>query len=293
MKYDCEIVQDLMPLVLDGIASDKSVKLVNEHTQECVICSRFYESLSHDIHINAVVDMNEQTLYESESITTYGKRIKKRRIMTIIAVALGIVILLIVQAIIILGSVGALSFFGKEYRTTDPAQYGIYRGHISNEASGMFSNLLIFPSKLPGSAHIEDYYYYCSDKGLDSSYQIILEYSLSAEDFQKEKQRLSNLSITYKDKTNKVLYDTTGFNYPAYVTVFNDNETYEYALLDTAKNRIIYVFSQFQDLDESQLDKNYLPSEISVSGSPGYSMYYFPSVADNGSRVKPQLNKKD
>lgn len=291
MKYDCEIIQDLMPLVIDGIASEKSVKLVNEHKQECMTCSSYYDNLSHNIHINS--DMDEQKVRESEHVTTYGKRIKKRRIKIIIAVVLGIVGLLILQAIVIFGSMGALSFFGKEYKTTDPAEYGIYSGHISNEASGMFSHLLIFPSELPGSAQIEDYNYYCSDKGLDSSYQMILEYSLSAEDFQKEKQRLSTLSVTYKDKTNKVLYATTGFDYPAYVTVFNNNETYEYALLDAANNRIICVFSQFQNLEKGQLDENYLPSESFVTSNPGYSMYYFPSAAGNGSWVKPELNKKD
>lgn len=291
MKYDCEVIKDLIPLVLDGIASEKSVILVNEHKQECLACSSYYDSLSHNININGNIDTDEQKLLESGLVTDYGRRIKKRRIMTIIAVASGIVVLLILQAIIILSSIGVFPFFDKEYKTTDPAQYGKYNGHISNEERGMFSHLLIFPQELPGSAKIDDYYYYCSDKGLDSSYQIILEYSLSAEDFKKEEQRLSNLSVTYKDETNKVRHDTTGFRYPAYVTVFNNNETYEYALLDAENNRIICVFSQFQSLEDGRLDEDNLPFEFSVSNNPGYSMYYF--LTGDGTSVMPDISEKD
>ncbi len=42
MKNDCNIVRDLMPLVIDGVASDESRKLVAEHVWQCETCSKVY-----------------------------------------------------------------------------------------------------------------------------------------------------------------------------------------------------------------------------------------------------------
>ena len=35
MKKDCEVVRDLMPLVLDDVASDGSKHMVSAHVQTC------------------------------------------------------------------------------------------------------------------------------------------------------------------------------------------------------------------------------------------------------------------
>ena len=39
MKNNCDIVQDLLPLYLDGICSEGSRKFVEEHISECEKCS--------------------------------------------------------------------------------------------------------------------------------------------------------------------------------------------------------------------------------------------------------------
>ena len=38
MKINCDVIMDLIPLVNDGVASEESKKLVNEHCQECEKC---------------------------------------------------------------------------------------------------------------------------------------------------------------------------------------------------------------------------------------------------------------
>ena len=35
MNKDCEIIQDLMPLVIDGVSSEKSREAVEAHVKEC------------------------------------------------------------------------------------------------------------------------------------------------------------------------------------------------------------------------------------------------------------------
>ena len=40
MKYPCELIRDLLPFVADGICSDASKKVVEEHLAECEACRR-------------------------------------------------------------------------------------------------------------------------------------------------------------------------------------------------------------------------------------------------------------
>lgn len=44
MKMNCNIIQDLIPLVNDGVASQDSEQLVLEHCQECEECSSLLDN---------------------------------------------------------------------------------------------------------------------------------------------------------------------------------------------------------------------------------------------------------
>ena len=48
MKISCNIAKDLMIPYLDGICSDESVKLVDEHIRECSECREYLENISSD-----------------------------------------------------------------------------------------------------------------------------------------------------------------------------------------------------------------------------------------------------
>ena len=45
MKKDCEVVRDLMPLVLDDVASDGSKHMVSAHVQTCAECAAYMNCL--------------------------------------------------------------------------------------------------------------------------------------------------------------------------------------------------------------------------------------------------------
>lgn len=42
MKNECNIVRDLMPLVIDGVASEESTQMVAEHVKDCEPCTKVY-----------------------------------------------------------------------------------------------------------------------------------------------------------------------------------------------------------------------------------------------------------
>lgn len=46
MKTSCEIIQDLIPLVKDQVASPASIKLVEEHIRDCDDCKQDLETLA-------------------------------------------------------------------------------------------------------------------------------------------------------------------------------------------------------------------------------------------------------
>lgn len=51
MKYDCDLIKDLLPLYHDKATSDSSSKVVEEHLNECDECRRFYQEVKKTTNI--------------------------------------------------------------------------------------------------------------------------------------------------------------------------------------------------------------------------------------------------
>lgn len=200
-------------------------------------------------------------------------------------------------AFIIVGSIIALllSFVifmwlcitgGFPTKTSNINDYGTFKNFKG------YSNLYIFPKEMPASAKIDSYYYYYRDTIFDPTCQIYLEYSLSKEDFDAEVSRLSNISETfenenYKDVENKIVYDTTNFAYPAYVTIFHNNHCNEYALIDEEEHKIICVFTQFIQNDDVKFNKKYLPKDYGKEQSSGSFNIYYSYSGDGSGYFEP------
>ena len=188
-------------------------------------------------------------------INTYGdEKYKKNIKISLIIVSTIIVILLSVIIFTWLCITG-----GFPTKTSNINDYGKFK-----DFNG-YSNLYIFPKNMPSSAQIDSYYYYYRDTMFDPTCHIYLEYSLSKDYFNAEVSRLSNISETfenenYKDIENKIVYNTSNFIYPAYITIFNNNHCYEYALIDKENFKIICVFTQFINYNDVKFDKKYLPT---------------------------------
>jgi hypothetical protein len=177
----------------------------------------------------------------------------------------------------------ALSGCGNEaYSTSDIADYGVYTSHIENEAEELASSrshLFVFPKELTDTHEVENFYYSCSSGSFDNAYQLFLAYTLPQDEFEAEVKRLAELEVTYGGVTNKVIYDTTSFNYPAYVTAFSKYGDYEYVLIDEENLRLICILSCVANIDNMPMDKGYLPQDSSdyenLDGRNGYSIYSF------------------
>ena len=95
MKFQCEIIEDMLPLYKDGICSGASARMVEDHLKECPECSRKMEMLNNTAFEDMIMRERETV------ITSQSKYFKKRsaKIGSIIAAvfALPILICLIVD----------------------------------------------------------------------------------------------------------------------------------------------------------------------------------------------------
>ena len=114
---------------------------------------------------------------------------------------------------------------------------------ISTYSGDLDSNLSIFPDENIVTDENSNYIASFSTGMFDTDATMILECEFSSEQFDREIARLENLQMVIRsgseEYTNKVLYDTSSYNYPAYITIDGFGSTYEYALVDSENNKIV------------------------------------------------------
>ena len=73
MKLSCKVIEDMLPMYYDGVCSDESATLVEEHLKECPQCSRVLADLRSDI------DIPEKTVDDLKPLESIQKKWKKRK----------------------------------------------------------------------------------------------------------------------------------------------------------------------------------------------------------------------
>ena len=105
MKYECEMIADLLPLYKDGACSDASAKAIEEHIKHCPKCADFLLELQ-DTSIDMMMQRERDNVIESQS--KFFKR-KSAVAGAIVAALFGIPIL--VCLIVNLATGHALNWF--------------------------------------------------------------------------------------------------------------------------------------------------------------------------------------
>ena len=97
MKYDCDVIRDLLPLYADKACSEKSRDMVEEHLEECPDCRNMVSMLLD-------TEIEESLTTEKDSVIDYGLRQFKRRAAVVGSAVSGAITLpvLIVAALILL-----------------------------------------------------------------------------------------------------------------------------------------------------------------------------------------------
>ncbi len=124
MNHDCDIIQDLMPLVIDEVSSDKSRKAVEEHVKECPDCARVYEDLKTDLLENEK-KKNQDSHNENRFIRTILKKKRFHRIRKV-------VLLVLLAVMLVYGAGVGVSYLYNLRITMSPDQYELYPVQMKN-----------------------------------------------------------------------------------------------------------------------------------------------------------------
>lgn len=90
---------------------------------------------------------------------------------------------------------------------------------------------LIFPEELPKYDDRITYYFYCPDTIFQPTCQIYLKCAYNENDYEKECDRLSNISVIYIGQKQNIRFGENSFPLPAYVTTNGWCSCYKYALV--------------------------------------------------------------
>ena len=126
-KNECNVVRDLMPLVLDRVASDESRALVEEHMGSCEECRKQYEEMKADMPAETRAE------YEAEQrdiVRTLKQMKRQKKIRRILRVVLPAVISLAVL-------IGGMTLYGWLWQwDTVPLENDLYHLNLVQMKTG-------------------------------------------------------------------------------------------------------------------------------------------------------------
>ena len=127
MKYDCDVIKDLLPLYQDNTASSKSKSIVDEHLAECSSCKNYFNKMIKMMH----EPEPPRHTPETEETAGYKKLAKKLRFRKTLN-CIGIILILCV-----------LSLFAYTYfeRVGLDAQQAANRSHFIDTESVLLSEV--------------------------------------------------------------------------------------------------------------------------------------------------------
>ena len=73
MSVSCDIIKDLLPLYHDGVCSEDSNKMVEEHLANCKMCNDELKAMAQELSVNEKCS----NLSDAEAVKNISKRWKK------------------------------------------------------------------------------------------------------------------------------------------------------------------------------------------------------------------------
>ena len=190
--------------------------------------------------------------------------------------------IIVIAACLILGVVFVVaSFMVLNFKKEDHTNIEEYSSNLTKliESQDVRSGLKIFPTEV-NKDKVKEFKYYSEDDLFVGSYLYYLVVDYDKDEFNAEVERIKSVNQPFRDIVKNIFFAKTGFKYPAYITIWDGNGTYEYALVDEENTKIAYVLNQLFDWKDTDIAEEYLPKDYSVpstskdTGKDGYSMYY-------------------
>lgn len=101
MNYPCGMIQDLLPLYLDGVCSEESKKAIEEHLSNCSECKQFLKTMQEADNMEIGIPASEHESLKAASFQGVKKKLFKKQLLVAI-VSVAILLLIIVSTISVL-----------------------------------------------------------------------------------------------------------------------------------------------------------------------------------------------
>lgn len=95
MKISCKIIEDLLPMYHDGICSDDSAAMIEEHLRECPDCSRVLAALQGEIEVSQTAAPDDLKPLEEirQQITKEKKRFGRKSVVIMLSILAAIMLI--------------------------------------------------------------------------------------------------------------------------------------------------------------------------------------------------------
>lgn len=84
MKYPCSLIQDLLPLYHDGVCSEESSHIIENHLSECSSCKNYYNSLREADKTIPAPQSVELEMKKAASFRTVKRNIRKKQMFVVV-----------------------------------------------------------------------------------------------------------------------------------------------------------------------------------------------------------------
>ncbi len=83
MKYKCNLIQDLLPLYYDGVCSEESKEIIEDHISQCSNCKEYYHSLCKANEVNIVPQNSDFESQKAASFRAVRKKLKREQLLLV------------------------------------------------------------------------------------------------------------------------------------------------------------------------------------------------------------------
>lgn len=270
MKYECDLIKDILPLYADEVCSEASRRAVEGHLAECAQCRRDYEQITMPDQIDIVPEISTDEKSQIEALKKVKKKWTKSRIFftvtggIIASVIIGIVLL----ADFIIGAFGA-GFFGGMIKGPevyeDIERYTEYI-NTREDTEYMISgeDAVLFPKEITDNMEVVDFKFIHFNPW-DPQTLAYLTVRYTDDDYRRELERLSEIGIDEYKGIYSVTDKPAGFNLAAMET--DEYHGFIYALTpENEDNTVTYAGMMFcnflLDLDINK----YMPEKYLLEG---------------------------
>lgn len=131
-KIPCEIIQDLMPVYVDGLTSDTTDREIREHLEECETCREMYRRMKKEINGDGTEKEGEKAEID------YLKKVRKRNVRNVI---LGAAVVFLIMISVFFVKLFIIGHPSKSYQVTYVNVNGsqVNVGGVMYEPASVFS----------------------------------------------------------------------------------------------------------------------------------------------------------